>query len=355
LRTRRSKKIVIYATIVGLVAVVVTSSVWFASYRFYNAKLLKERSSFEKQLEEQNKVIQQYESRTKVGYVLRNDLSAGSTISENDVERISLPDYFVPDNIISTKDEIIGKVIKINAHKGTAITQEMVYKNGILDPSARKEESQFIKLPIRVSKGDTVDIRIVFPNGEDYIVVAKKKLQDVDAAKQQAFFEVTEEEIMLLQSALVDAYMNSAEIYMKQYVEPEMQPKPDVTYVPNVDVIHVIETNPQIIEKAKYSLMEKVRKSLEERLANIDPTKKVRVGADAPYGSGVSKRIGSDGATINPERQQGIQGGVSDIVKPPQPSTGATIQEPQNTNQTDPIYPEAPPNEVPQNDGLLGG
>ena len=209
----------------------------------------------------------------------------------------------------------------------------MVYANGPLAADVRKEETEYIKLPLRAEKGHTtVDIRIVFPNGEDFVVMSKKKLDDFDLDKQQAFFTDNEEEAMMLQSAMVDAYINNAELYMKAYVEPEMQAAPIANYLPNLDVISLLKTDPMIVDRARWGLVDRLRKSLDERLKDIEEVKKVRVGADAPQNSGVIKRKKPDGATAatpTDQQQKTVQGGVNSIANQ---SNNPSVLQPGTTN-----------------------
>jgi hypothetical protein len=368
LKSRKSKLIIKYSIYVGIIVAIVTMSVAFLSYRYYNSKLINERSEYEKQLVEEKGKLKIYETKTRMGWVLKNDKKAGEIIKESDVKQTSLPDYFTPLNITSTKEDVVGKVIKINALATTTLTSEMIYDNGVLDASERKEEVEYVKLPLRLKKDDTVDIRIVFPNGEDYIVIPKKKLDDVDINKQNVFYKGNEEEALMLQSALVDAYLNNAELYMKQYVEPEMQEIPIATYTPTIAVIAVIKSDPQIVNKAKWNLIDKVRKGLDERLEAIDPTESIRVGADIPSNSGVSKRKKGDGAVPAATEQQSSEQNSDGSVANPQskqPNNPIVLEPETSTNQTgkEPIYPSTESN-VPSNNvpikptatpDLLGG
>ncbi|MFC6333909.1 SAF domain-containing protein [Paenibacillus septentrionalis] len=300
---RRNKKLLRYTLISGTVVAVFTSSVWFLSYRHYNAKLVEERSQFSIQLMEKNQELEKYQDQSKRGYVLSTVKNAGQMLEESDIKEEILPVFAAPDNLIQSKEDIVGKYLKINASPGTAVTLEMVRDEEILDPSERIEETEYVKLPIKVKKDDVVDIRIVFPNGEDYIVISKKKLIDVDVVNQYSFFHNNEEEALLLQAALVDAYINYAELYMKVYVEPELQERPDPTYIPNSDVLTVIKSNPLIVDQAKWKLANDLRAAMEKRLAAYEDGEMFRIGAQAPAGSGVSNRkTGSTGATMEPSQ-----------------------------------------------------
>ncbi|OKP84635.1 hypothetical protein A3844_19290 [Paenibacillus helianthi] len=332
---RKRKKILRYTIISGCLVAVITSGVWFATYRHYNAKLIDERAAYEEQLKDKDEVLQRYMDQSQTAYVLISPKLAGEAITAEDVMEEKLPKFSSPDNLINESKAIVGKYLKIDAMPGTAVTTEMVRDEARLDASERKEETEYIKLPLRLTKRDVVDIRIVFPNGEDYIVVGKKSLEDVDLANQYTFFNDNEEEAQLLQAALVDAYINNAELYMKQYVEPELQPEPVVNYVPNLDVLGVIKNDPFIIDQAKWSLAEKLRKELEKRLKAIEDENKIRVGAQAPSGSGVIQRKAEQGAAAatgaaEADNSQSVNGIIDQSNQAPvdssadQSSTGLT-------------------------------
>lgn len=263
---------------------------WISATTFMNASWKSERLKYEETIALHVQDLNVYKEKTRVGYVLRTSKQAGDTLSVEDVEKMALPDYFTPDNLIGTAEHILGKTLKINGRAGMTLTEDMVLEQEELDPSLRREEAQYIRLPLRVSPKDIVDIRIVFPNGEDYIVLSKKTLDDVDSGNQISYFTVSEEERGLLQSALVDAYTNQAELYAIQYVEPQIQPKAVVTYMPNLDVIQVLRANPNIVSQAKLGLYEELRRRLDSRLKKIPEGDRQRIGIQAPDGGAVEIR-----------------------------------------------------------------
>lgn len=335
---RRSKKIWRYSIISGSLVALMTSGVWFATYRHFSAKIIDERAAYEEQLKDKDKDMQRYLDQSQTAYVLISHKLAGEKVTEEDVIKENLPKFSSPDNLISEPKGVVGKYLKIDAMPGTALTQEMVRDQERLDPSERKEETEYIKLPLRLTKRDVVDIRIVFPNGEDYIIVGKKKLEDIDLANQYTFFNDTEEEAQLLQAALVDAYINKAELYMRQYVEPELQPEPIPNYVPNLDVLKVIKENPLIINQAKWSLAEELRKGLDKRLALIKPEDDIRVGAQMPSGSGVSERKKAVAASRNDEvdDSQSVNGIINQSNQAPVDSSmDRKTPEPGDNTKTD--------------------
>ena len=113
MKSRRRQTIVKYSIYVGIIVTVATSSVGFASYRFYNAKLIKERSNFQQQLLEEKEKLKIYESKNRKGWVLVTDKKAGETILETDIKKLDLPDYFTPTNLVLKKEDVVGRRLKL--------------------------------------------------------------------------------------------------------------------------------------------------------------------------------------------------------------------------------------------------
>lgn len=284
--------------IAGISGVVVLGAAIGGTSKIYTSKLQNQRAEFEMVLEQKDGELSKFKLSSRKGYVLVKDMKAGDTIKDGDVELTDLPDYFVPTDVINDPAQIIGKVIKLDSMAQTAVSSNMVYEEGQLDHTERKVEIDYVRLPIKLDPKDRIDVRIVFPNGEDYLVLSKKRMQSVDVLNQMLFLNLDIEEIHLMDSALVDAYLHKAEIYALQYVEPEMQDKAPTSYFPNLDVLKVIQSDPRIKDTARYQVGDVVRKSLEQRLKAIKEEDKYRLGADLPTGSAVSKRKTTTGAQI---------------------------------------------------------
>lgn len=264
----------------------------------YSNKVNAQQRTYEEALAAKDGELKRYQLSSKQGYVLVNHLDAGDKIKEEDVTLTDLPDFFVPTNVISDKDAIVGSIIKLTSEPQTPITDQMVRVDGRLDDSARKVELDYVRLPYKLAEKDILDIRILFPNGENYNILKKKKMTGVDIPASMMFMDLTIEEVYLMDSALVDAHLQKAEIYAAPYVEPELQESALESYIPNIAVLNVIKSDPAIIVSSRYSMAEDVRKSLEARLAAMPEENKHRLGADIPEGSAVGKRKAVVGATV---------------------------------------------------------
>ena len=126
-------------------------------------------------------------------------------------------------------------------------------------------------VPSNLRKGDVVDLRISFPNGEDYIVISKKSIKDLYIKQNTLWLWLNEIEIHRVQSAIIDAYLNSGtRLYVLKYVQPEMQEKAIPTYIVNQNVMDVMKDSPNIIQLAEQELAIEARNNLEKRLDIIE-------------------------------------------------------------------------------------
>jgi hypothetical protein len=199
------------------------------------------------------------------GWALLRDVAAGETVSAKDLANIKLPRGAAPDNLLENSDASVVKIAKIELKKGTALTDAMIYEQGPLPDDLRNRELQVIALPSDLHERDVVDVRIQFSTGQDYIILSKKKIGKL--LNPAMWITMSEQEILSLSSAMVDAYLHEAKLYAITYVEPEMQDKAIPTYPVNKEVLKLIESDPNIVKKAEQKLSEAVRTSLEKDLA----------------------------------------------------------------------------------------
>lgn len=128
---------------------------------------------------------------------------------------------------------------------------------GELTDDIRLHNYSYIRLTDKIEKGDYVDIRISFANGADFILLAKKKVADIRYGQEEngilstLWLYVSEEEILRLSSAAVDAYINEGcSIYAIRYAEAS-QRQAYVNYPVNEVVRQLMDSDPNIVKKAE--------------------------------------------------------------------------------------------------------
>ena len=197
-------------------------------------------------------------------YALNTDVKSGQEITEAMLTKIDTYQNLVPQNYVSV-EQIRGvaqgkKVIaKIDMYKNTLLTASTVTteENGISN-DLRKIEYNMLTLPININTGDLIDVRITFSNGQDLIVLSKKEIKNIEG--NTVTFYLTEDEILLLNSAIVESYiMTASNIYVAKYTDPGMQEKATITYMPTSEVLSLINSDSNIVEKAKNGIIERYK------------------------------------------------------------------------------------------------
>lgn len=206
----------------------------------------------------ENKASKEKGTATKA-YALNRDVKSGQEITADMLSPINTYSNLIPQNYIDstilTSVESGKKVVaKVDLYKNTILTASTVTtEENTVTKDVRTMEYNMLTLPINLTIGDYVDIRITFPDGQDFIVIAKKEIKNIQG--NTVTFDMSEVDIVMLNSAIVESYiMKASNIYIAKYVEPGMQEKAANTYVPTAEVIRLIETDSNIVSTAKNEL-----------------------------------------------------------------------------------------------------
>lgn len=152
-------------------------------------------------------------------------------------------------------------VAKISMRANTVITKEMIARgaNSFADDVRREEYNSFI-LPMDLETGDYIDLRLMLPTGQNYIVVSKKEVEipiiNGSYSQDTIWMNVSEDELLIIGSAIVDAYrIDGAKLYAIKYTEAGMQQAATPTYVVSAETAALINKDPNILKKAKDELI----------------------------------------------------------------------------------------------------
>lgn len=225
-----------------------------------------------KRINSLNEAKEALESVQKRVYVAADDLESGDIITmEEDfimdtVQTTMNTELILSEDDFEFYDEETGNIVdryneagekiykelvmKIDVPAGTIVTKDMVVESGKETTNdERILEYNMIILPSQLKNGDYVDIRLSLPNGQDYIVLSKKRVEGTDATG--LWMKVDELEIMTMNNAIVEAYMiEGAKLYALQYTEAGMQEKSIPTYAVSGDVYYAMMNNPNITDEA---------------------------------------------------------------------------------------------------------
>ncbi len=122
----------------------------------------------------------------------------------------------------------------------------------------------YIFIPEQIKKGEIFDIRIFFPNGEDYVVASGKCIED--RSEQGVYINVTENELFLISGAYVDTMIyDGAKMYASKYIAANQElSKPN--YPVNIYISKLSQWNPNFREEIDIETNTEKRKILEDNL-----------------------------------------------------------------------------------------
>lgn len=156
--------------------------------------------------------------------------------------------------------DTVPVVAKVDMNKNTVITPEMINKeDSQVTNDMRKQEYNMLVLPMDLETNDYVDIRLMLPTGQDYIVISRKQVEVPDISGTPSAdtvkINMSEDETLTMSSAIVEAYqIMGSKLYLVKYTEPGTQKAATPTYVANAKVTEMINSNPNIVASAMQEL-----------------------------------------------------------------------------------------------------
>lgn len=208
-------------------------------------------------------------------------------------------------------------VAKLDIGKNTVMTQTLVAQSDEkTTDDVRVADYNMIVLPADLSTGDYVDVRLMLPNGQDFVVVSKKMVTIPENADGTLLADtirmnLREDEILSLSSAIVEAYgIQGSKLYAIKYKEAGLQNTAIPTYRPNTVVTTLMglredgtSTNPNIIAEAATELRKRytgVASSARQDIQNA-------INADTGYDSQVQSGMQEGITNATTSRQDYIQ------------------------------------------------
>ena len=244
-----------------------------------------------KQMNGLKEQISSLKSLQKDYLVASTDIESGAEVTYEDFTTAKVQTTVNPSEVISSDDfefhdkdgEVIDKVdkdgnpvtkkviMKINVPAGTIVTKDMIveYDDQLTDTD-RVREFSMISLPSQLKNGDYIDIRLSIPNGQDYIVLSKKRVLGTNA--DTVWLKLNELELELMNSAIVENYtMTGSRLYALEYIEPGMQKDSIPTYVASESTTELMANNPNILDDIYSKYRDDVIDHLELRTKHIQP------------------------------------------------------------------------------------
>ena len=216
-------------------------------------------------------------------------------------------------------------IAKIDMKANTVIASSFIARSDDIDTDdVRIQEYNSLVLPVDLFTGDYVDIRLLLPSGQDYIVISKKMITipSVNGSylTDTIKMKMSEDEILTISNAIVEAYkIEGSKLYATKYSDAGLQEASSPTYVVNDEVAKLIESDPNIVSTAMSALSARYN-------ANNGALKNMRSqginGALSNYGKdeNVSQKIEESITSTKEARQQYLQS----LPAPASTTTGTT-------------------------------
>ncbi len=270
-RKNLKQKITLYGLIVAFLVIVALGVIIFLGY-----KRLQETKEHGEALQAE------IDANKQLVYVSSRAISKGETVDDTNLMQqmiyTGLPaDYYIT-------DEDLGGTLITDIQPNAPIMKGMV-KPIEITQDMREYEVLVAHLMTTQKEDDVVDVRILFPNGEDYLLLSKKPVHDLSMSASLFTTYLNEEEILRMGSAIVDAYTSYwgpadkagsgdegdgysgyARIYTVRYVEENIQDEALPYYPVKAETLDLINSDPNILTKAENTLHLQARMDLEVRM-----------------------------------------------------------------------------------------
>lgn len=236
--------------------------------------------------EENANLLADQASYTKKVYLLNTQVNSGETITldmltESEVMvSIDTSAYVSSDDFYDDDGNEIELVAKTDLSSGTPVLKDTVStSDDVLTDDQRLVEFNMIVLPSELQNGDYIDVRFSLPDGSNYIVLSKKYV--VQTTSTGVWMNLTEEEILMINSAIVENYqITGSRLYAVQYTEPGLQDAAIETYYPGYDILTLIDSDPNIVEEARTELENKLLSTNYEAQETLRNTYKAEMDTD---------------------------------------------------------------------------
>lgn len=244
------------------------------------------------QATEYKKQIEEAQANTTVAYVLNKNVKSGMSVTMDDLEMVSAIKDVIPTDAI-LEEEITEKTIaKVDLAQGLVLSKSMVQESDEkITADLREQQYNMVVLPQFLEVDNYIDIRLMLPNGQDYIVVSKKRVKEM--TEDTIWIDLYEQEILVMSNAIVEAYkMKGSKLYASIYVEPGNQANATPTYVPSAAVINLMNSDNNILNEAKQELAARYSGLMPRRDADINSQlNAVGENAQSNLESGIEEEI----------------------------------------------------------------
>jgi type II secretory pathway pseudopilin PulG len=200
---------------------------------------------------------------------VKTGVKMGQLIKDEDLTTVSKPSDELPENIVTDKKDIIGKYWRIGVTPDTEITFDLIDDEGYTGTVYTRELYMDANLPIGLTVGDYIDVRIVLPGGEEFVVFAHKR---VNAKYDDTLvMQFDEADLWLYTSMMIDRALYKPcgmKLYATRYVDPGKDNLTVAYYPMRKEAVDIMSINPNLTEEQRNRIWnESLRNAIDEKLS----------------------------------------------------------------------------------------
>ncbi len=164
--------------------------------------------------------------------VLKSDVERGQVLTVADIALVK--GTLAGNKHKESLEDYLGKKMIADAKAGTILNDYVVAETEIYNDNLRTYYIDYINVSNSMASKANFDIRISFPNGEDYLIATNKSINDRD--EEGFYVDLTRKEAMMLWGAKVDCKIyEGTSIYLAFYTagyeDEEQQTYPVNRYI----------------------------------------------------------------------------------------------------------------------------
>lgn len=225
--------------------------------------------------------LSEMSANRKTVYVVSTEDGSGighGEIVEEGVNVIKQTIYTGLESYNYITEEDLGSTAIVDIYEGMTVMENMVTPVDI-ETDTREYEMQVVNLMTDQQEDDVVDIRIMFPDGSDFLVLPKKQIKNLNLPNCVFWTYLNEEEILRMASATIDAYtITGTKIYATRYVESNLQEEAVPTYLVNASIQDQMDStssyyDKNLLTKATTTLNHIARQTMEKNLGLLSEEK----------------------------------------------------------------------------------
>lgn len=219
-------------------------------------------------------------------YRLVDKGEAGHEITQENLMLSQIPESMLTDAYVLDPYEVEGKFYKIDMQAESALTTDVVMEEEMKD-SIRETDIVTNTRPSGLEVGDYIDVELVMPSGQKYVVAPKKRIYSITGTSVKLVMDATERH--MYHSALVDYFLEKEKgsmLQMAKYIDPGVQQAAQVYYSPSKSVLAIMQIDPNIGESLSTAILESRRSLMDDAIAklqgeiNEERNEKLVAGAD---------------------------------------------------------------------------